>query len=142
MTFFWMIAGVCAGLALATSARGEDIDGGANVTLGNPNQPYVLDGKIDGHSTAAITGQTIWIKGKIDGKSTVTLNAVGGGITIGDKIDGGSQVTMRATGQIIVAGKIDGHDPLTKVDWCSPGGLDVKGGINGGVPVKKIADCK
>jgi hypothetical protein len=119
----------------------DNLDRGAHVTLGDPNKPFVLDGKIDGASTATITGQTIWIKEKIDHQSTVHLTATSGGITIGDKIDGGAQVTMNAAGEIIVGGKIDGENPRTKVLWCAPG-LDVRGGMNGKVPVDKLPDCK
>jgi hypothetical protein len=98
------------------------IDGGSNATLVSTNGSIIIDGKVGGHSTVALTAKHVIRIGaagnddgekKIDGGSTVSARA-DGDISVGHKIDNNSVVTLVSNlGSITIGGKIDQNSHVT-----------------------------
>jgi len=131
--------GLAVALAAASPAAAQELDKTtySQTIIG----PWSLHGKIKGSSLVEVTAASIELDGDIDDRSTVVLTATAGGIHIAKNIEGGAQVVLRAAGPIVIDGKVDGHDPRTRILWCAPS-IDVKDGLHGDVVPERISDCQ
>ena len=131
------------GFALATAAiapavADNDID--KTTYFQRSVGPWAMHGKIEGGSLVDVTAGSIEFDGDIADRSTVLFTATGAGIHIRKNIEGGSHVVLRAAGPIVIDGKVDGHDPRTRILWCAPS-IDVKDGLHGDVVPERTSDC-
>lgn len=134
-----MVFGLAVAMAATSPAWSQELDKTtySQTMIG----PWALHGKIKGSSLVEVRAASIDFDGDIDDRSTVVLTATEGGIHIHKNIEGGSHVVLRAAGPIVIDGKVDGHDPRTRILWCAPS-IDVKGGLHGDVVPERTSDCQ